>query len=46
MAGLDTNKLVMGAGGAGALLLVLIVLVAVTTRGGNESLEDLTFERR
>jgi hypothetical protein len=46
MAGQDTNKLVMGAGGAGALVLLLIVLVAVTTRGGDNPMQAAQFSRR
>lgn len=40
------QKLVVGAGGAGIVFLAFIFLVIVSSRGGEESLDQIQFLRR
>ena len=40
------QKVIAGAGGAGIVFLAVVFLAIVSSRGGEESLEDIQFLRR
>ena len=40
------QKLVAGAGGAGVVFLAVVFLAILSSRGGNERLEEIQFLRR
>ena len=40
------QRLVVGAGGAGGVFLAVVFLAIVSSRGGEERLEDIQFLRR
>ena len=40
------QKLVLGAGGAGIVFLAVVFLAVVSSKGGDETLEEIQFLRR